>query len=488
MTEATLPPAGTSRGEDPDAGTGELLRATAERAITFRESLPDRRVGPELGASFGRMRAALGGELPAAGEAPAATIERLASAIEPGLVGIAGPRYFGFVMGGSVPAALAADWLTSAWDQNLGLYLATPGAAVVEEVAGDWLIDLFGLPAGTSVGFTTGATMATFTGLAAGRHAVLRRAGWDVEANGLIGAPDLDVVLGADAHASVFVGLRMLGLGRDRPVRVATDDEGRMRPAALRDALRSLGARDRPTIVVAQAGEVNTGAFDDLDAVERIVREERDGAWIHVDGAFGLWALAVPGMRASLAGIERADSWTTDAHKWLNVPYDCGLAFVRDAAAHRAAMGIAAAYLPPAPGEERDPFDYVPEMSRRARGIPVWAALRSLGRAGVAELVERCCTLARRMAERLAAEPGVSVLNEVTLNQVLVRFDDDDARTKAVIAAAQEDGTTWLGGTTWHGQGAMRISVSNWWTREDDADRSVDAIVGAHRATASRGS
>jgi glutamate/tyrosine decarboxylase-like PLP-dependent enzyme len=469
-----------------DAGTPELLRATAERAIRYREGLPDRHVGPRPGIGADSLRAALGGPLPAVGEPAAATIERLADAIEPGLVAMSGPRYFGFVIGGTVPAALAADWLTSTWDQNVGLFLGTPGAAVVEEVAAAWLVELFGLPAGTSVGFTTGATMATFTGLAAARHAVLRRAGWDVEASGLIGAPDVDVVLGADAHASVFEALRMVGFGRDRPVRVSSDDEGRMRPAELERVLRELGGRDRPTIVVTQAGEVNSGGFDDLDRIEQIVRDERDGAWIHVDGAFGLWALAVPSMRRSLSGVERADSWTTDAHKWLNVPYDCGLAFVRDEAAHRAAMSISAAYLPPAPGQERDPFDYVPEMSRRGRGIPVWAALRSLGSEGVGELVERCCALARRMADALAAEPGVAILNEVTLNQVLVRFDDDDARTRDVIAAVQDDGTCWLGGTTYHDRGAMRISVSNWWTRETDADRSVGAIIRAHRATAAR--
>jgi glutamate/tyrosine decarboxylase-like PLP-dependent enzyme len=486
MTQTIEPTSSRLDAADPDARTSELLRATAERAIGYRERLPDAHVGPRPGIDAHSLRAALGGPLPAAGEPADATIERLADAIEPGLVAMSGPRYFGFVIGGTLPAALAADWLTSTWDQNVGLFLGTPGAAVVEEVAGEWLVDLFGLPAGTSVGFTTGATMATFTGLAAARHAVLRRAGWDVEAGGLIGAPAVDVVLGADAHASVFEALRMVGFGRDRPVRVPSDDEGRMRPAELERVLRELGGRDRPTIVVVQAGEVNTGAFDDLDRIERIVRDEREGAWIHVDGAFGLWALAVPSMRRSLAGVERADSWTTDAHKWLNVPYDCGLAFIRDEAAHRAAMSISAAYLPPAPGQERDPFEYVPEMSRRGRGVPVWAALRSLGRDGVAELVERCCALARRMADGLAAEPGVAIVNEVTLNQVLVRFDDDDDRTKEVIAAVQDDGTCWLGGTTYHGRGAMRISVSNWWTREADADRSVAAIIRAHRGTAAR--
>jgi glutamate/tyrosine decarboxylase-like PLP-dependent enzyme len=394
---------------------------------------------------------------------------------------MAGPRYFGFVIGGGLPASLAADWLAATWDQNAGLYLATPAASVIEEVVGDWLVDLLGLPEGTTVGLVTGATMGNFTSLAAARHAVLRRVGWDVEANGLIGAPEVDVVVGADLHASMVIALRLAGFGRDRPVRVPTDGEGRMRAPELRRILRELGGRDRPTIVAAQAGEVNTGAIDDLAAIERIVREERDGAWLHVDGAFGLWAAAVPSMRGRVAGIERADSWSADAHKWLNVPYDCGFAFVRDAAAQRAAMGVAAAYLPPAPGKERDPFDYVPEMSRRARGVAVWAALRSLGRDGVAELVERSCALARRMAERLAAEPGVVILNEVTLNQVLVRFGDD-ATTRTVIAAVQDDGTAWAGGTTWRGQAAMRISVSNWWTREGDADRSVDAMIRAWRA------
>jgi glutamate/tyrosine decarboxylase-like PLP-dependent enzyme len=464
--------------------TRDALERAHAHAVEFLRTVDERPVWPRAGIE--EMVSALGGPLAAAGLPAAQVVDELVAATGPGLVGIAGGRFYGFVIGGSLPAALAADWLTSAWDQNVAMFLSTPAAAVVEHVTADWLVDLFGLPVGTSVGFTTGATMATFTGLAAARHAVLRHAGWDVEANGLIGAPEVDVILGEDAHTSVFVALRMLGLGRDRPRRVAVDAEGRIRPADLRATLQSLGGRGRPTIVVAQAGEVNTGAFDDLAAVTRIVREERDAAWIHVDGAFGLWALAVPGMRASLAGIEDADSWTTDAHKWLNVPYDCGLVFVRDAAAHRAAMSIAAAYLTPAPGEERDPFDYVPEMSRRGRAIPVWAALRSLGRDGIAELVERCCAIARRMADGLAAEPGVEIVNEVTLNQVLVRFDDDDDRTKAVIAAVQDDGTCWLGGTTWHGRGAMRISVSNWSTREDDADRSVEAILRAHRATATQ--
>jgi glutamate/tyrosine decarboxylase-like PLP-dependent enzyme len=462
-----------------EAGTADLLRHTADLAIDYRASLAERHVGPQPGVTAERLRAALGGELPEQGEDPRAVVDALAAAVEPGLVAMASPRYFGFVIGGSVPAALAADWLTATWEQNVGLYLATPAASVVEEVAAGWLVDLLGLPPETSVGFTTGATMAHFTALAAARHAVLRSAGWDVEEDGLIGAPAIHVVAGADVHVSVLNALRMIGLGRRRTVRVATDDEGRMRPAELRRVLSELDPG--PTIVCAQAGEVNTGAFDPLGAIADAIAD-RPGTWLHVDGAFGLWAAAVPGLRSRLDGHERADSWTTDAHKWLNVPYDSGLVFVRDVAAHRAAMGVAAAYLPPAPGSERDPYDYVPEMSRRARGFAVYAALRSLGRAGLEELVERTCAVARRMADRLAAAPDIEILNEVVLNQVLVRFGDDDALTRDVIARVQDEGTAWLGGTTFHGRVAIRISVSNWATTEADGDRTVDAILGCLEA------
>jgi glutamate/tyrosine decarboxylase-like PLP-dependent enzyme len=389
-------------------------------------------------------------------------------------VTIDSPRYFGFVMGGSVPASLAADWLTSAWDQNVGLYLATPAAAIIEEVAGDWLVEMLGLPGGTAVGFTTGATMAHFVTLAAARHGVLRNAGWDVEEQGLQGAPEIHVVVGSDAHVSIFNTLRMLGLGRGRAIRVAGDAEGRIVPRELRRVLADLPAG--PTIVCAKAGEVNTGAFDPLEAVADAVAA-RPGAWLHVDGAFGLWAAVVPAMRHLVAGVERADSWTTDAHKWLNVPYDSGLAFVRDVAALRAAMGITAAYLPPAPGTERDPFDYVPEMSRRARGFTIWAALRSLGRAGIAEIVERNCRVARQIADGLAAMPGVRVINEVVLNQVLARFDDSDDLTRDLVQRVQDEGTAWFGGTTYHGTVAIRISVSNWSTTEDDGARTIDAIA-----------
>lgn len=474
MTTSADEPATTPVDEGPDAGTSDLLRHAADLAIDYRSSLPDRRVGVAPGLTADDLRRSLGGPLPREGTGAVTVIDDLAAGVDPGLIAISGPRYFGFVMGGSVPAALAADWLTSAWDQNVGLYLATPAASVVEEVVADWLVELFGLPDGTSVGFVSGATMANFTAIAAARHAVLRAVGWDVEEQGLIGAPPVRVVVGADVHVSLLNALRYAGLGRGRVERIASDDEGRMDAGALADALRG---RDEPTIVAAQAGDVNTGAFDPLDRIVATVRQHSN-AWLHVDGAFGLWASASPRLRHLVRGIDGADSWGTDAHKWLNVPYDAGIVFVRDAAAHRASMGLAAAYLPPAPGQERDPFEYVPEMSRRARAFPIYAAIRSLGAAGIAEMVERGCDLASRMARRLANHPDVRIVNEVILNQVLVAVGDQ-ATTKAVVEQIQADGVLWLGGTTFHGTPALRISVSGWNTREDDADRSADAILGA---------
>jgi glutamate/tyrosine decarboxylase-like PLP-dependent enzyme len=383
------------------------------------------------------------------------------------------------VIGGSLPAALAADWLVSAWDQDAGLYVLGPAAAVVEEVAAEWLRELFGLPRTASVGFVTGCQMANFTGLLAGRHAVLARVGWDVEDRGLTGAPAVHVVVGAQAHVTIFAALRMLGLGSGTVRRVAADDQGRMRPDALRDTLRSC---DGPTIVCAQAGEVNTGAFDPLAEIGEVCRAH--GAWLHVDGAFGLWAAADPARRHLLRGVELAHSWATDAHKWLNVPYDSGIAIVSDPAAHTAALTKRADYIVRLGGDTRDPSDYVPESSRRARGFAIYAALKSLGRRGVADLVERSCSLAARMAGRLRASGVADVLNSVELNQVLVRFRapagrDGDAHTRAVIERVQQDGTCWLGGTTWHGRAAMRISVSGWCTTDADADRSVDAIMRA---------
>ncbi len=460
------------------------VRRAAELATEFLESLDARPVRASSDAAA--LRAALGGPLAASGEDPVAVVERLARDADPGLVAMAGPRYFGFVIGGHHPAALAADWLTSAWDQNLGLYVGGPALTIVEETAGRWMLDLLGLPTEASFGFVTGGMMANFTGIAAARHALLARVGWDVERHGLYGAPAVEVVIGAEAHATIRLALQYLGLGRDRVHAVPTDEQGRMRVDGLAEALAACRG---PVLVCAQAGNVNTGAFDPLDAIADLVRA-RDDAWLHVDGAFGLWAAASPRFAGLLAGVERADSWATDAHKWLNVPYDCGFVATADPAAHRAAMTIAAAYLVQDTGE-RDGVDWTPEFSRRARGVPVYAVLRSLGRDGVRELVERCCAVARRMASRLAAEEGVEVLNAVVLDQVLVRFtrpgETDvaagDALTRAVIDAVQRDGTCWLSGTTWHGLGAMRISVVNWATTEADGDRSAEAILRAARAS-----
>jgi glutamate/tyrosine decarboxylase-like PLP-dependent enzyme len=470
-----------------------LLRQTADLAADFLEGLDDRPVG--AAATHDQLIEAFSGPLPERGEAPGEVVHDLAARADPGLIGSAGPRFFGFVIGGSLPSALAADWLTSAWDQNAALYAASPAASVAEAVAGPWLVELFGLPGGSSVGYSTGATMASFVGIAAGRHRVLERAGWNVEDDGLIGAPDVAVVVGAEAHVTIHVSLQMLGLGRSRVIRIETDDQGRMRADRLRDALGGLG--DRPTLVVAQSGNVNTGAFDPLPEIVPAVRA-LPNAWLHVDGAFGLWAAASPWLRHLTAGLAEADSWTTDAHKWLNVPYDSGIVIVRDAEAHHAAMTLGASYYVETAGSERDPYNWVAESSRRARGFAIYAALRELGRDGVVAMVDRCCAIARRMADGLRDAPGVTILNDVVLNQVLVRFappdspDADaatvDAFTRAVIAAVQADGTCWLGGTTWHGVAAMRISVSNWSTTEADGDLSVAAIRRCAEAVAARAS
>lgn len=461
----------SARPADPDAGTADLLRRTAELAIEYRAGLADRPVAPRTTAAS--LEAVLAGPIPDQGQPAREVIEDLARTVSPGLMAMPGPRFFGFVIGGGLPAAVAADWLTSVWDQNAPSAVASPAAAAVETVAGNWLVDLFGLPLGTSVGFTTGATMANFTALAAARDAVLRRVGWNVEADGLHGGPRVNVVIGEDAHVTVFAGLRLLGFGDQAPLRVAADQEGRIRLDSLRAVL---GRVSGPTIVCLQAGNVNSGSFDPFVAAISLVREMQPDAWVHIDGAFGLWTAAVPSLRHRVTGHEGADSWSTDAHKWLNVPYDCGLVFVRDSAAHRAAMGMSASYLPFNTVAERDPGDFVPELSRRARGFPVYATLRSLGRSGVVELVERCCELAGRFADGLSLDPGTAVLNEVVLNQVLVRFDDSDDRTRDVVRRLQEDGTAWFGGGTWHGKAVMRISIISWWTRQDDVDRSLEAI------------
>jgi glutamate/tyrosine decarboxylase-like PLP-dependent enzyme len=415
--------------------------------------------------------------LPQSGEPAAEVIDRLAAAGLTGTVATQGPRFFGFVVGGSLPVATAADWLVSTWDQNVGIFVLSPTVSVVEEAAARWIRDTGGLPDSWSVGFTTGCQMASFTALAAARRHVLGAAGWDVEARGLFGAPEIDVVVGDEAHYTIFNALRLLGLGAERLRRVPTDDQGRMRADALKSAL---AGGTGPCIVCAQSGNVNTGAFDPLEPIADAARAR--GAWLHVDGAFGYWAAAAPARRHLVTGIHRADSIATDAHKWLNVPYDSGIVLTAHSRVHRQAMTTGAAYIVESPSE-RDPHEFVPEESRRARAVPVYAVLRALGRDGLAELVERNCRLAARMADRLRTHPRITILNEVVLNQVLVRVSGDgrdaDAVTKDVIARVQADGTCWLGGTTWHGMGAIRISSSNWSTSEKDIDRSADAILKA---------
>ena len=449
-----------------------LLDRTVAIAREYLDHLEGRHVGAR--ARIEELRSSLDLPLPDEGVDAEAVIEELARAAAPGLVACAGPRYFGFVIGGAAPASLAADWLTSVWDQNAAIYAAAPAACVAEAVCARWVVELFGLPSTSSVGFVTGGQAGNFTGLAAGRHAVLERAGWDVERRGLTGAPPIRVLVGAEAHVTVTVAARLLGLGTDSIERVPADAQGRMRPDALEECL---SGRRGPAMVCAQAGNIDTGAIDPVGEIAAIAK--RHGAWCHVDGAFGLWAATSPRYREQLVGFERADSWVADAHKWLNVPYDSSFAIVKDPEAHRAAMTLAAAYLPRDAEEERWPAEWVPELSRRARAFPVYAALRSLGRRGVAKIVENCCARAAQLAELLAEVPGAEILNQVTLNQVLVRFGDDDAVTDEVIGAVQDDGVCWLGGTTFRGQRAMRFSICNWATRADDIERSAASIAAA---------
>jgi glutamate/tyrosine decarboxylase-like PLP-dependent enzyme len=456
-----------------------LLEQTRRAAADFIKSASTRPVGPL--ATVEQLRRALGIELTDDGEAASDVIERMATDADPGLVASAGPRFFGFVIGGSYPVAVAADWLTTIWDQNGGLFVAAPAASVMEETAHRWLLDILDLPRDASAGFVTGGQMANTTCLTSARHQVLRAAGWNVEELGLQGAPRINLILGAEAHATIFSALRLIGLGSKTFHEVATDEQGRMRVDSFREALAKC---DGPTIVCTQAGNVNTGAFDPIGEISDLAHER--GAWVHVDSAFGLWARATESYKALTAGAERADSWATDAHKWLNVPFDCGIAFVANAAAHRAAMTVSASYLEQSEGAARDPLDWVPEFSRRTRSVPVYATLRHLGRNGVAALVDRCCAHAKRFAEILGAEPGVEILNDVVLNQVLVRFSaeghDSDELTRAVVKRVQSDGICWLSGTTWQKKGAMRISVCNWSTSTEDVEVSAEAILSAYRA------
>jgi len=449
--------------------TRALLRRTADHAADFLDTLDERPVFPSV--TVEQLWEQLGGPMRDEPTDPATVIDQLVSGAGPGVVAIPSGRYFGFVIGGAVPAALAADWLTSAWDQNAGLYVAGPSASVVEDVAGGWLKELLGIPQHASFAFVTGCQMANFTALAAARWHVLAQAGWDVNADGLVGSPPVRVLSGAKVHVTVTRALRFLGLGT--PQIVPADDQGRMVADALRDALRD-GAG--PTIVCAQAGEVNTGAFDPLPEIADAARAA--GAWLHLDGAFGLWAAASPGLAHLVAGAEHADSWATDAHKWLNVPYDCGLMFCAHREAHRAAIGVHAEYLVHGGEAIRDQMDWTPEFSRRARGFTVYAALRSLGRRGITEIIERTCAHARRFAEELAALPGFELLNEVVLNQVLFRFESDE-RTDEVLRRVQESGEAWLSGTVWDGRRAIRISVSNWQTSDEDVERTLAAFEAA---------
>ncbi|MSO53426.1 MAG: aspartate aminotransferase family protein [Acidobacterium sp.] len=448
------------------------LKAAYDHATRYISEVAQRQVGSRMPRAD--LLAALGGPLPIAGTDPVDVINHLATSADPGIIATIGPRYFGFVTGGAVPVTVAADWLVSSWDQNACLYVTSPAASVMEDIVSGWIVELLGLPATAGVGFVTGCHMANFTCLAAARHEVLRRAGWNVETQGLQRAPKVRVLVGGEVHVSAVGALRYLGFGSDELEFVPVDGQGRMRAEDLR---AQLGDSASPIIVCAQAGNVSTGASDPI--AEIVLMAHARGAWVHVDGAFGLWAAAVPELRPQVRGIEGADSWATDAHKWLNVPYDSGLAIVADTAPLRAAMSMKASYLQRGDDEERIGMDWAPESSRRARVVPLYALFRALGREGLAALVRRNCALARRIAQRLAAAPGVTILNDVVLNQVLVQFKDD-ATTKDVIARVQADGTCWAGGALWQGQQAMRIAVSNWSTTEDDIDRSADAMLACY--------
>ena len=462
------------------------LAPAIDAAYAFLEGLPERPVRARDSAET--ILGAFAEPLAAEGKDAAAVLTELARKADPGITAMAGGRFFGWVIGGALPAALGADWLVSAWDQNAGMAEPTPAAAAIEQVVLRDLVELFDLPRKTSGALVTGAQMANTTCLAAARGRVLRAHGWDVEQDGLVGAPPLHVLVGAERHDTVLRALRLLGLGAARAVTVPADEQGRMRAEALEAALQPLTGS---VIVCAQAGNVNSGSIDPLPRIADIVDQARarlgaDAVWLHVDGAFGLWGRASGELRARVAGIERADSWATDAHKWLNTPYDSGIALCADADAHRRAMTVRAAYLPDQDENAvRSPLDYTPEFSRRARGIPVYAALRQLGRRGVARLVERSCAHAARFAAELARAPGVAVLNDVVLNQVVVAFrdpraEDDDAHTREVVRRVQADGTCFMSGSTWRGRAVMRISVTNWSTDDDDVTRSIASVLRAH--------
>ncbi|MGI8434388.1 MAG: pyridoxal phosphate-dependent decarboxylase family protein [Nocardioidaceae bacterium] len=449
----------------PEQAYDAALQRASTRAREWIAGLPDRPIPPSRDADS--VLATVGGALPDGPTDPAEVVDMLADGVEPGLMAMGSGRFFGWVIGGALPAALAADWLTSTWDQNSGMRFATPGTVAAEEAAAAWTLDLLGLPADADVGFVTGATMANFTGLAAARQQVLEDAGWDLDRQGLSGAPRVRVLVGAERHVTVDLALRYLGLGE--PEVVLADDQGRLLVDAL---VAALDGSEGPTIVCLQAGNLHSGAFDPMGAACRIAHEH--GAWVHVDGAFGLWAAASPRLRHLLDGVENADSWGTDAHKTLNVPYDCGIVAVAHPSALRKAMGTTASYLirDEGPG---DPLERVPELSRRARGVPVWAALRSLGRSGVADLVDRLAHNARSLAEGIADVDGAEILNDVVFTQVSSAFGDD-RRTQEVTARLLADGTAWMSGSRWRDRDVLRVSVSNWTTDESDVAASVDAV------------
>jgi len=448
----------------------DLFHAAADHAADFLESVPDRPVRAAESDPL-VLKAALGGPLPETGIPARLALDQLVERAAPGIVASQSPRYFGFVVGGSVPASLVADWMAAVWDQNAAGYLLSPASGVLQEIVGDWCKELLGLPPHASHGTVTGTQMAHVTCLAVARHHILAAAGWDAEADGLVGAPRLRVLVGEHRHVTIDRAAKLLGLGTNALVPVAADEQGRMLPDALR---ASLATEPGPVIVCLQAGEVNTGAFDPFLPLVEVAHAA--GAWVHVDGAFGLWAAASRRHRHLVEGAAGADSWATDGHKWLNVPYDSGLLFTAHPESHRAAMASHAAYLSLARPGERDEDDWTPEFSRRSRAIALYAALRALGREGIAEIVGRCCDCATRFAERLSRDDDVEILNDVVLNQVLVRFGGDDATTDHVVEAVQSEGTCWMSGTTWRGRRAMRISVTNWSTTFDDVDRSVEAI------------
>jgi glutamate/tyrosine decarboxylase-like PLP-dependent enzyme len=448
-----------------------VLDAAHAQAREYLDGASQRHVGGT--STRAQLVSALGGPLPAGPADPVDVINQIAHHADPGIVASVGPRYFGFVTGGAVPVTVAADWLTSAWDQNTAMYVMSPAVAVIEDIVSGWILEILGLPSTASVGFVTGCHTANFTCLAAARHEVLRRAGWNVETQGLQRAPRVRVIVGGEVHVSAVGALRFLGFGTDELASVPVDDHGRMKADALKEMLT---AGEEPTIVCAQVGNVSTGASDPIDDIVTLAHARH--AWVHVDGAFGLWAAAVPALRPQVRGVERADSWATDAHKWLNVPYDSGLAMVADGAPHRAAMSLKASYLQRGTEEERVGMDWAPESSRRARVIPLYALIRALGRSGIQQIISGNCAMARRMADRLRQDSRVAILNDVVLNQVLARFHGDDERTREVIAKVQAEGTCWAGGAVWQGKQVMRISVSNWSTSEQDIDRSADAILG----------